>query len=85
MKKFTILLACLCSLQHIFAGDFDTTTIETLEITVQYEFGFPQKDTVASTIHFLTPRGVWYVKGLTQDYYSDKYPVILKSINKKLK
>ena len=85
MKKITMLIACLCSIQHIFAGDFDTTTIETLEITVQYEFGFPQKDTVVSTIHFLTPRGVWYVKGLTQDYYSDKYPVILKSINKKLK
>ena len=79
MKKITILLACFCLLQCIFAGDFDTTTIEILEITVQYEFGWPVKDTVESTIHFLTPRGVWYVKGLTQDFYSDKYPVILKT------
>ena len=83
MKKITMLLACLCSLQHIFAGDFDTTTIEILEITVQYEFGWPVKDTVESTIHFLTPHGVWYVKGLTQDYYSDKYPVILKTSKEK--
>ena len=80
MKKITILLACFCLLQCIFAGDFDTTTIEILEITTEYEFGFPQKDTVASTIHFRITEGHWHIKGFAQDSYSDKPPKVLQRL-----
>ena len=82
---FGLLISILpLTLCEAHGADFDTTTIEILEIQSVYDF-FVVKDTVKSTVHYYIPQyRYWYVKGLDNiDYISCKLPNILGRKNEK--
>jgi len=61
----------------------DTTTIERVIVYKDFNFGFPIIDTVYSTIH-LKSGTQWYVKGVFEDHFSDKQPIVIFRYNRYL-
>ena len=72
MKKLFLLFCVI----PVLSADFDTTTIEKLEIIQVYDF-VCKKDTIVSTTHHKSG-DKWYINGLDNDYESDRKPIVLE-------
>lgn len=67
----------ILSAKECKGADFDTTTIEVLEVYRTYEFGFPVKDTVLSNVHWKSGNKWWVHTLYGVDLISDKQPLVI--------
>ena len=82
---FIIFCILLLSFVQISQGQpnqklyFDTTKIKVVEIIHDYNFGFPERDTIEATYIRRYNNKKWYCKGLFGiDYYSYKHPRLFR-------
>ena len=79
-----IIMIILLSICQIVQGQenqklyFDTTKIKCVEIIHDFNFGFPQRDTVEATYIVRKHKYEWYCKGVNGlDYLSSVHPKLL--------